>query len=102
VPADRVLQILKVAEAADFACAVPFPRDVCLTDVGRTGITIRVGDAIREVWWDGKTYVEQSQNIGRVRDAVFSLSNVFGHKFDWGPFGTTPYPCRVEHEKPAG
>jgi hypothetical protein len=102
VSPDRFLQLLSVARAVDFACAAAAHRETCLTDVGRTSITIRLGREVREVWWDGTSYVEQCPDIGRMHEAVLSLSDVFGRKFDWGPFGTTPYPCNDERGKPAG
>lgn len=98
VPADRLLEILRVAREAGFACVVPIPRRICFTDIGRTSLTIRVGAIRREVFWDGETGVpEPGDTVGILR-VIDGLSDVFGTQFDWGPYGTMPYPCGGEDE----
>jgi hypothetical protein len=93
VPSDRFLRILELALDSDFACTTSVPREVCLTDVGKTSLVIRVGAEEREVWWDGRTAVEGGKELYRVRDAIFRLSDVFGVAFNWGPYGSLSFAC---------
>jgi hypothetical protein len=93
IPRNRILRLLEVARDCGFACATTVHRATCFTDIGRTSITIRLRGSTREVYWDEEHGLVGTDRLEELRDAVLGLSDVLGVKYDWGPYGTTPYQC---------
>src|SRR5882672_4042368 len=107
IPAARIRQLLDSALASDLPCLVPEPRTTCLTDLGRYSLAVTVGAASHEIFYDGRTAVNGGASLDTLFAQVYGLSDLFGERFDWGPYGSTSGPCdssgdsqRVEREAP--
>ena len=98
----RYLRLLRLAQAARFGCLQPVKRDRCILDLGVYRLSIQVGLPSRAIFDDGEHYVPTNPALDELYAEIYALKNLFGERFDWGPFGTVTFPCELLKEQRDG
>lgn len=67
-----------------------------VVDLGKYEITFSSSGFQKTLYVDGHNYVSDGRAFAEVQDAIFALSAVFGHSFDWGPYGISTVPADAD------
>lgn len=93
VSPDRFGQLVKKVLEGNLLCLESKRREVCITDIRRTSILVRVDPLSKGLWFDGKHYLPGGDGFDAITSSVYGLEDVFCQPLDWGPYGHTSMPC---------